>query len=116
MLSSAFASANWKWVSIAGLSVVASPLIWNIVARNEIKNKTLTRTFGSPHKGCYALAAWIFFSSLLRDKLIEIAIQKSNPASIPSLGDAAPSTLKTLGAALTGIGLTIVAGAYYRLR
>ena len=116
MLQHAFANANWKWVGIAGISVVASPLIWNIIAINERKNKTLTRTFGSPRRGCYALATWIFLSSLVRDKLIEVAVQKSKPSSLPWLGEqCSESTLKMIGMGLTGLGMTFVGAAYYRL-
>lgn len=118
MLQAAFANANWKWVGIAGISVVSCPLIWNIIARNERRNQTLTNALGSPRKGCYALAAWIFFNSLLRDKLFEIAIQKSKPSTIPFLGEEqniASSTRKSIGIALTAVGMTFVAAAYYRL-
>lgn len=124
MLARAFTNADWKWTFIAGASVVASPLIWNIVARNEKKNRTLTNLFGnSPKKGCYALATWIFLSSLVRDKLIEIAIQKSKPAEIPYLGESAAagglglteSLLKKLGISLTATGMVFVCSAYYRL-
>ena len=118
MLNQAFSNANWTWIGIAGVSVVSSPLIWNTIARNELKNKTLTKTFGSPRRGCYALATWIFLSSLVRDKCIEIAIQKSKPSSIPFIGDeecCSASTLKLIGKSMVALGFTFVAGAYYRL-
>jgi phosphatidylethanolamine N-methyltransferase len=116
MLTRALANADWKWVTIAGASVVASPLIWNIIARNEYRNKTLTRLTGSATRGCYTLAAWIFLSSLVRDKLIDEAIQRSKPASLPLLGEhCAPATLRLAGKALMAAGMGLVAASYYRL-
>lgn len=116
MLSRSFANADWKFTVIAGASVVACPLIWNIVARNEYRNKTLTKLMGdSPQRGCYALAAWIFLSSLVRDKLIEVAIQKSKPSTIPCLEGYSPSTRRTAAKALLAAGLGLVAASYYRL-
>jgi phosphatidylethanolamine N-methyltransferase len=115
MLKRAFANANWQWVAIAGASLVASPLIWNIVARNEYKNKTMTRLFGSATNGCYALAAWIFFSSLARDKLVDIAIEKSKPASIPYLEDVPLKTMQLAGKALIGVGVGLATLSMYRL-
>jgi phosphatidylethanolamine N-methyltransferase len=108
-----FENTNWTWVAIAGGSVAALPLAWNIVARNEYKNKTMTRIFGSPRAGCYALAAAIFCASLARDKLVEMAIQRSKPAALIDGVDA--GTLRTAGLAITGAGLSLVLASFYRL-
>ncbi|KAF8914644.1 phospholipid methyltransferase-domain-containing protein [Mucidula mucida] len=44
---------DWRQPSLYAslVSIMASPLIWNIVARNEYKRKTLTRAVG-PYIGC----------------------------------------------------------------
>tara|TARA_R110002050_G_scaffold298648_2_gene462362 strand:+ start:690 stop:1322 length:633 start_codon:yes stop_codon:yes gene_type:complete len=54
------------WFSAA--TVIAAPVIWNILARLEYFTHILTKIFlGSPYLGCYALAVWIFSFSLFRD-------------------------------------------------
>ncbi|KAL1748409.1 phospholipid methyltransferase-domain-containing protein [Schizophyllum fasciatum] len=56
------------------LSIAFNPTAWNIVARNEYHNKTITRIFGSPKAGCYFLALMIFSFGMLRDTLYERAL------------------------------------------
>ncbi|KAH9034103.1 phospholipid methyltransferase [Lactarius pseudohatsudake] len=56
-------------------SIAFNPLAWNIVARNEYRNKTITRLFGgNAHLGCYFLAACIFSAGMLRDHLYRSAL------------------------------------------
>ncbi|KAH9177229.1 phospholipid methyltransferase [Lactarius sanguifluus] len=51
-------------------SIAFNPTAWNIVARNEYHNKTITRLFGgNAYLGCYFLAACIFSAGMLRDHL-----------------------------------------------
>ncbi|KAF9055309.1 phospholipid methyltransferase [Hymenopellis radicata] len=66
---------DWRQPSlyVSFVSIMASPLIWNIVARNEYKRKTLTRAVG-PFAGCTILGTCIFFAGLLRDVLYKIAL------------------------------------------
>jgi methylene-fatty-acyl-phospholipid synthase len=112
-----FAAVNWCAVGGAMAGIAASPLIWNIIARNEYRHGTMTRVFGDKVRACYALAAWIFFSSLGKDKLVEIAIQKCKPAELFKVA-AVPGgerTLKTVGSAMVATGLSLVVAAYYRL-
>ncbi|KAL5520248.1 hypothetical protein ACEPAG_9461 [Sanghuangporus baumii] len=63
-------------------SITFNPLAWNIVARNEYHNKSLTRLFGGNAKaGCYFLAFMIFSFGILRDHLYQRALseQPSHP-------------------------------------
>ncbi|KAI0790193.1 phospholipid methyltransferase [Irpex lacteus] len=62
------------WISLA--AIVFNPTAWNIVARNEYRNKTITKLFGgSARNGCYFLAASIFSCGILRDSLYERALK-----------------------------------------
>jgi len=60
------------------LSIIAitfNPVAWNIVARNEHRNKTITRIFGGNARyGCYFLALMIFSCGILRDNLYQLAL------------------------------------------
>lgn len=75
------------WLSVG--MIFFNPIFWNFVARNgtsdclldvektesegadgvEYRNKSLTKIFGSPYLGCYALAVAIFSLGLIRDAL-----------------------------------------------
>jgi methylene-fatty-acyl-phospholipid synthase len=101
-------------ISLAAVGVAACPVIWNILARNEYRRGTLTRLFGNARRGCYALAMWIFLSSLLRDKLVEIAMRKNLDYKIVHSPQAA-SYLRHAGWVLFAAGMTLVSSAYYRL-
>ncbi|KAF7789097.1 hypothetical protein EIP86_000031 [Pleurotus ostreatoroseus] len=77
-MSSLLAYIDWSqpslWVSIAAIAF--NPLAWNITARNEYRNKTITRIFGgNVYYGCYFLAVMIFFAGILRDTLYERALK-----------------------------------------
>jgi methylene-fatty-acyl-phospholipid synthase len=63
------------WISIC--SIAFNPIAWNIVARNEYRNKTITREFGgNAHYGCYCLALMIFSFGILRDSLFNRALKE----------------------------------------
>ncbi|KAK4049222.1 Phosphatidyl-N-methylethanolamine N-methyltransferase [Microbotryomycetes sp. JL221] len=69
---------DWSQQSlyVAIASILFNPLFWNIVARQEHRNKVLTKlAFGNPYWGCYGLAATIFSLGILRDHLYQIALQ-----------------------------------------
>jgi len=56
-------------------SITFNPTAWNIVARNEYHNKTITHIFGGNARlGCYFLALCIFGAGLLRDHLYLSAV------------------------------------------
>jgi len=63
------------WISI--FSIAFNPIAWNIIARNEYRNKTIARQFcGNAYYGCYFLAIMIFSFGMLRDSLYNRAIQE----------------------------------------
>ncbi|EME87613.1 uncharacterized protein MYCFIDRAFT_62485 [Pseudocercospora fijiensis CIRAD86] len=69
------------WISAA--SIIFNPTFWNLAARSEYRNKTITKLAGgNPRYGCYALAVTIFSIGLIRDALYERALraQPSHPA------------------------------------
>ncbi|KAI8992827.1 phospholipid methyltransferase [Trametes punicea] len=58
-------------------SIAFNPTAWNIVARNEYRNKTITRMFGGNAKyGCYFLALCIFSAGMVRDSLYHRALME----------------------------------------
>jgi len=66
---------NQTSLHLALLAIVFNPTAWNIVARNEYRNQTMTRIFGGNAKyGCYFLAFMIFSSGILRDQLYHLAL------------------------------------------
>lgn len=100
------------FAAVAG--VAASPIIWNIVARNEYRNHTIERTVKSKLVGCYLLAAWIFFSSLYRDYLFDVAMNL-NAEYVLSNDESFVHLLGTAASLIFGAGMVLVLGAYYRL-
>jgi hypothetical protein len=98
---------NQQSLLISLASITFNPTAWNIVARHgtmdrssircnaltnarllEYRNKTLTRLFGSPRRGCYFLAFAIFLFGILRDHLYVLLFLSSfsanNPVDTPS--------------------------------
>ncbi|EMF16670.1 phospholipid methyltransferase [Sphaerulina musiva SO2202] len=68
------------WISAA--SIIFNPTFWNLAARSEYRNKTITKLAGGkPLYGCYALAVTIFSIGIIRDALYERALrnQPSHP-------------------------------------
>ena len=102
---------------IAAAGIAASPIIWNTVAQNELRNHTLERLAGDKYKGCYWLAAWIFGSSLFRDYLFERAVQAN--ARLTLLDPEGPreglSLLYFLSYTIFAFGMTLVLTSMYRL-
>ncbi|CED85386.1 methylene-fatty-acyl-phospholipid synthase [Phaffia rhodozyma] len=88
------------WLSVG--SIVFNPLIWNIVARNEHRKRTLTKTLGSPYSACYLMAVCIFAAGIFRDSLFEKAL-RAQPQTIPESME-----LKIAAAALFIIGQILV--------
>ncbi|KAF9545678.1 phospholipid methyltransferase [Agrocybe pediades] len=70
-----FVDLNKKSLTLSLASIAFNPTAWNIVARNEYKNKTITRMFGGNTRyGCYFLAILIFSFGILRDNLYHQAL------------------------------------------
>lgn len=93
---------------IAALAIAFNPTFWNIVARNEYHNKTLTRLFnGNSLRACYFLAITIFSLGILRDTLYE-RVLRTQPYSPPLYHPYLASLLLLLGN-------TLVLTSYYAL-
>ncbi|KAF8658418.1 hypothetical protein AX16_001969 [Volvariella volvacea WC 439] len=110
-----FLLSNVDWsknsLIISLLSISFNPLAWNIVARNEYKNKTITKIFGgNARNGCYFLAIMIFSFGILRDHLYQQALQDQPRKAI------LPTPLDTLVPALLFIiGQTLVISSTWAL-
>ncbi|KKY25099.1 putative methylene-fatty-acyl-phospholipid synthase [Phaeomoniella chlamydospora] len=93
------------WISAAAIAF--NPIFWNIVARQEYHTHFLTKIFGSPYRGCYALAVAIFSLGLLRDHFYNHAL------STQPLYPAVKQPL--IGYALLAIGNTLVLSSMWAL-
>lgn len=92
-------------------SIAFNPTAWNIVARNEYRNKTITKIFGGNAKnGCYFLAASIFFAGMLRDNLFHKAI-----AEQPHVQLLAEPLNVIIPAILVGLGQLFVVTSTWQL-
>ncbi|KAL9069470.1 MAG: hypothetical protein Q9161_005521 [Pseudevernia consocians] len=92
----------------SALAIAFNPTFWNIVARQEYHNKTLTRLFnGNSLQACYALAITIFGLGLFRDALYERALR--NQPFIPAFHH------PYIAYVLLAIGNTLVLTSYYAL-
>ncbi|KAH9966179.1 phospholipid methyltransferase [Lactifluus volemus] len=93
------------------VSITFNPTAWNIVARHEYHNKTITRLFGgNAYLGCYFLALCIFSAGILRDHLYLSALLEQPSARI------LPSPLDTLvPAVLFILGQTFVVTSTWAL-
>lgn len=68
---------------VAAGSIAFNPIFWNIAARQEYRNKVITKLAGgNPYYGCYLLAVAIFSLGIFRDYLYEGALrhQPTHPA------------------------------------
>lgn len=61
------------WIAVG--AILLSPTWWNLIARNEYKNKSLTRLFGSKQTACSVFSASVFLLGLMRDYLYLRAIK-----------------------------------------
>ncbi|KAJ7585172.1 phospholipid methyltransferase-domain-containing protein [Mycena floridula] len=81
-------------------SIIFNPTAWNIVARNEYRNKTITKIFGgNPFYGCYFLTVMIFSFGILRDYLYHNALaDQPRKAILPEpYATVVPAVLFVLG-------------------
>ncbi|KAF5329747.1 hypothetical protein D9619_009173 [Psilocybe cf. subviscida] len=82
------------------LAIAFNPTAWNIVARNEYHNKTITRIFGgNAYRGTYFLALMIFSFGVLRDHLYQRALlEQPKQAILPKeYATIVPAVLFILG-------------------
>jgi len=84
-MASLFSSVDWSQTSLhlCVLAIAFNPTAWNIVARNEFRNKTITRLLGGNARyGCYFLAIMIFGFGIMRDTLYERALKNQPKQAI----------------------------------
>ncbi|KAF8588104.1 phospholipid methyltransferase [Ramaria rubella] len=84
-------------------SITFNPAWWNIVARNEHRNKTITRILGGNARlGCYLLTVAIFSLGILRDTLYTRALldQPHYPLLSAQFATLIPLSLFTIGMTL----------------
>ncbi|KAI0776681.1 phospholipid methyltransferase [Trametes elegans] len=87
-------------LALSVASIAFNPTAWNIVARNEYRNKTITRIFGGNARyGCYFLALCIFSAGLLRDSLYHRALLEQPQVKLlpEPLDTVVPAVLFLLG-------------------
>jgi len=97
------------WIVLAAITF--NPTFWNTVARNEHRNRTITKIFGgNAYYGCYALAVTIFSLGLFRDKLYHRALLDQPYYEILD-----PSIVKPLAVGLFAIGQLLVLSSTYAL-
>ncbi|GAA6003042.1 bifunctional phosphatidyl-N-methylethanolamine N-methyltransferase/phosphatidyl-N-dimethylethanolamine N-methyltransferase [Rhodotorula paludigena] len=106
-------SIDWSqpslWVAIA--SICFNPLYWNIVARQEYKNKILTKLAGgNRYLACYALGLSIFVLGIVRDHLYQKAL-----ADQPTEPILRYTEFKFLAAGLFAVGSTLVGTSMWAL-
>ncbi|ORX40271.1 phospholipid methyltransferase-domain-containing protein [Kockovaella imperatae] len=87
-----------------------NPIFWNIVARNEYENKTITRIVKSPYVGCYILAGTIFTLSATRDSMYLAAIKDQ-----PAMALLNNSLVKAIGFATFAAGQVFVLSSMWAL-
>ncbi|ADV24242.1 methylene-fatty-acyl-phospholipid synthase [Cryptococcus gattii Ru294] len=87
-----------------------NPVFWNFVARNEYRNKTITKVVRSPLVGCYLLAITIFSISAFRDHLFLGAVKDQ-----PSLAILGHPAIKAAAIALFASGQTFVITSMWAL-
>ncbi|KAF8487290.1 phospholipid methyltransferase [Russula ochroleuca] len=111
MSLSALVDTSKSSLFLSLVSITFNPTVWNIVARNEYRNKTITHIFGgNAHLGCYFLAACIFSAGILRDHFYLSAVLEQPHARL------LPAPLDTLiPLALFAIGQTFVVTSTWTL-
>ncbi|KAK3116485.1 Phosphatidyl-N-methylethanolamine N-methyltransferase [Teratosphaeriaceae sp. CCFEE 6253] len=68
---------------ISAATIIFNPTFWNLAARTEYHNKTLTKLAGgNALYGCYGLAATIFTLGLIRDAVYERALRQQPSADL----------------------------------
>ncbi|KAI2610169.1 phospholipid methyltransferase [Hypoxylon fragiforme] len=96
---------------ISACAIAFNPLFWNIVARSEYRDKTLTKLFGGRSQtACYALAITIFSIGLVRDFLYERALRHQPSYPLLELDE-----VKYVAYALVAAGNILVLSSTWQL-
>ncbi|KAI2784352.1 phospholipid methyltransferase [Daldinia loculata] len=102
---------NQKSLYLSAFAIAFNPLFWNIVARREYHNKTLTKLFGGHSQAaCYGLALTIFSLGLVRDFLYERALRHQPSYPLLELDE-----VKYLAYGLLAVGNILVISSTWAL-
>lgn len=94
-------------------SIAFNPIFWNFVARQEYRNKTLTKLAGGNGLyGCYGLAFTIFSLGIIRDILYERALSEQPAWALFAQYD---TIVKALAVASFGVGNVLVLSSMWAL-
>ncbi|KAI1662123.1 phospholipid methyltransferase [Daldinia decipiens] len=100
-----------KSLYLSAFAIAFNPLFWNIVARREYHNKTLTKLFGGRSQAaCYGLALTIFSLGLVRDFLYERALRHQPSYPLLELDE-----VKYLAYGLLAVGNVLVISSTWAL-
>ena len=95
------------WFSVA--TTALCPTIWNWLGKQEYETKMLSKIFGGAYPGCYALAAWIFSFSSVRDAAFGKALEEQPTVEMDD------TAAKVAGYGLISTGTVFVMSSFYRL-
>eukprot|EP01147_Barroeca_monosierra_P009373 gene9373-10387_t len=101
---------NFNIAIAAAIGVILQPLWWNIVARNEYHNKSMTRLFGSAEMAIRVNAVMVIVGGFFRDRLVEEAMRQH-----PTMDELGTFEAKISAAIFWAIGIVLVGGSFYRL-
>ncbi|EGD80056.1 hypothetical protein PTSG_10332 [Salpingoeca rosetta] len=96
-------------IAAAG-GLIMQVLVWNIVARNEYHNKTLTRFFGSAERAIRFNAFLVIFGGFLRDRLVEYAMTQH-----PTMEELGTFEANVAAFIIWAVGMVLVGGSFYHL-
>lgn len=122
--STPLGSIHYRSLGMAAIAIAGLPTAWNIVARNEYHRHTLEKVMRNKRRGAYVLAAAIFIGSGLRDWAFHTAMTRTPSTVLPLLcaeafGKENAATvrkvMKGVGAAMLGLGTTLVVSSFARL-
>ncbi|CDF35604.1 Phosphatidylethanolamine N-methyltransferase [Chondrus crispus] len=94
----------------AGLVILLQPIIWNVLARLEHYTRILSKAFGSPVRGTYALGLWIFAGGIYRDLMFVEAMDRQR-----KVGWLAGVEYQVAGLVGMAVGLVLVLSSAYQL-
>ena len=94
----------------AAAVIAFNPLFWNTVGRWEHRTRILTRTIGSPLRGCYALVFTILLLGILRGVMFEKAVLNQ-----PQISEFATPVVKVIAAVLMASGFVLVMSSFWAL-
>nr|XP_006812121.1 PREDICTED: phosphatidylethanolamine N-methyltransferase-like [Saccoglossus kowalevskii] len=109
-MDSAFINWQDSNLYIAGACILFNPIFWNIVARYEFRSQFLSRSCGSPFKGCILLGITIILLGIFRDFRYQVAIDHQ-----PKLNLLDTPWMKLLAIMFITAGVIFIFSSYWAL-